>query len=513
MLLIFRSVLAVALVTPLVAQAGNEVVFVGTSMGGTADPHYFVWSGTGAVSGPHLSSYTDNVNDAAWSDQGRNLFVSQTLMHRISHATWNGTSASWSTFWQGRGPCFGVGLDVPRKLLWTMSGPPGSGSHINYQLYCIDNDPASATYGTTLGQTTTLGGYRERWELSPVGNLAIVPDALLGIIQLIDTDPASPTFLQSIAWKAVQPGVTFAIGTDCAISIDEQYAYVVFSGVASGQTLGGGMAVLHIPTMSWLDFDPAPGQQHFPMPLPTPNRMDLAIDRSFAVVGCGGASATGIPGGVVRIDFDYVNPTLSSSMQYVPAAGMANAPSVSPISDRVVSSLPGWAVIVDANTGALLHNASLPGSANIYTTAWQDSSPTATYLGFGSGCPGTLGTPTLLAAAGSRPALGSTFTARIGNLPNNVALLTMGFSDQWSGGQPLPFDLGLYGMPGCWQLVDPMATVFLAGGGNVATWSWNVPASQSFFGTRFYQQAFVLDGPANGLGLTVSNGGAGMLGF
>jgi len=512
---LFPLVVAALTACSLSAQAGNEVIFVGTSLGGSTDPHYFAESGTGSASGPQYSTFTDNVTDAVWANQGRDLFVAEGLMNRIAHAAWNGSSATWSTLWSAPGACYGLGLDRDRQRLWTLSGATGG----TRELYCIDIDASSATYGTVLAQTATLsGGVLERWELSRHGNYAMVPDTLLGSVQVIDTDPSSPTFLQSLGSVFAATGLSIAIGSDAAVSLDEQYGYVCYAGITTSQTPGGGIAVLHIPTLTWLDFDSAPGQQHFQIPLPVPNFMDLSLDRSFAVV-----SGQGGPGWAARIDFDYITPSNSTFTEYLPGQGLlpnGNGISLSPISDRVAVtatavnlSAPSQLLILDATSGALLHNITLTGLWNVYTTAWQDSSPTATYTAFGAGCSGTLGVPGLAAAAGSRPALGSTFTAEVTNVTNHAALLATGFSITSAGGLPLPLDLGSFGMNGCFLRVDPIAVSFLAGAANVATWTWPVPSAPSFFGLTFYQQAFVLDGAANSAGLTASNGAAAVLGF
>ena len=68
-------------------------------------------------------------------------------------------------------------------------------------------------------------------------------------------------------------------------------------------------------------------------------------------------------------------------------------------------------------------------------------------------------------------------------------------------------------MPSCFQLADPVAMQFLSGASNTANWTWDIPASEVWFGRPFYQQAYAVDPTANSAGLTTSNGGAGVLGF
>lgn len=502
---------SVAAVTVL-AQAGNEVVFVGTSLAGSTDPHHFVESGTGSSSGGS-TSFTDNVTDAVWNDTGRNLYVASSLQSRVSRGEWDGASATWSTLYNAPGSCYGLGLDAQRERLWVLT----SGS-----LHCIDVDVDGPGYGTLITQSAPLSGTRERWELSPPGNLAAVPSAFIasGLFEIVDTDPNSPTFTQVVV-STVVPGLSgFMIASDVAISVDEQFAYLVYTGV-SGSSVVGGLAVLHIPSVTWLDFDNAQiGTQPLVINQAVPNRMDLALDMTFAVV-----SGQGGGGWAIRIDFDYNNPPNTAITEFLAGQGLlpnCNAASLSPDFQRLAvtatpvnQSSPSNLVIIDVNTGALLQNVTLTPAWNAYTTAWQDGSPTATYEQYGSGCPGTLGVPELDATAGSRPALGTTFSATISNLPIDLAIMATGFSNTLNSGtsQPLPFDLGGVGMPGCFQIADPVAIQFLIGSSGSADWSWDIPSSEVWFGLPFYQQAYVLDAPANTLGLTVSNGGAGVLGF
>jgi len=497
----------------LAAQTGNEIVFAATSQGGSTDPHHFVQSAAGTSTGGG-NIHTDNVTDAVWNDTGRNLYVSQSLQNQVSHATWNGSSATWSSLWSGPGSCYGLGLDRARQRLWVLSGPSTS----TRELHCLDVEPSSPGYGSLIAQTSSLSGaLRERWELSPSGNLAAVPHAFLtsGPLQIVDTDPGSPTFLQ-IVLSTFVPGASsigFAFASDCAISADDQFAYVLYSGIA-GSVVTGALAVLHIPTITWLDFDPAPGHQDMTMPLAVPNVMDLALDGSFMVM-----SGQGGNGWAMRIDFDYVTPENSTRTEFLSGQGLlpdCNGVSLSPGLNRVaVTAVSSTArlVIIDVNTGLMLQNVAISPGGTFRTTSWQDASPAATYTPFGSGCPGSLGVPTFAPTPGSRPTLGSTLSMTIGNLPANIAIVATGLSNTMSNGLPLPMDLGSVGMPGCLLLIDPQATEFVVGSGNTATWTWQIPSAEIWFGTPFYQQVFVLDAAANPLGLTVSNAGLGQLGY
>lgn len=494
---------AIAAIVPLAAlhaQAGNEVVFVGSSVGGVLDPHWFVESGTGLL---YPGTGTDNVTDAVWADTGRNLYVALSLQANVLRAQWNGSAASWQVFAAAPGSCYGLGLDAPRKRLWVLTGTTGS----TRELHCFDADPASPGYGAPLVQTTVLSGVlRERWELSPSGNLAVVPSVLLGGVTIVDTDPNSPTFLQAIVSLPVPgaSGAGIAVATAAAVRSDDQYAHVLWTGVAGV----AGIAVLHVPTQTWLDFDPAPGHQDMALgPAQIPNGMALSLAGSFAVV-----SAQGGSGAVVRVDFDYTTPANTTVTPLGAGVNLTSCDNVSlsPENARaaVTATSPVRLVILDVLTGAPIHNLTLTNGSGPSTTAWQDASPTATFTPYGTGCAGTLGVPTWAAAPGSRPALGSTFTAVAGNLPFGIAVAQIGFT-----GTPGGVSLGFLGMPSCSIYPTPIVSLALVGAGSTASWALPIPNTQGLFGAELHSQAFPLDPAATAFGFTASNAALGVLGY
>ncbi|HZT55452.1 MAG TPA: hypothetical protein VFA35_04435, partial [Burkholderiaceae bacterium] len=200
--------------------------------------------------------------------------------------------------------------------------------------------------------------------------------------------------------------------------------------------------------------------------------------------------------------------------QYLPGSGLlagCNGVSLSADGRRLaVTSTAPSLLLIDVRTGALLQNIALPGASNIYTTAWQDLRPGAVYAPYGAGCAGSLGVPTLGAAA--PPALGTFFQANVGNLPGGVAFMVTGFSATANGPTPLPLDLGPLGMPGCSLLAEAALTTLLLGG-TTATWQLAIPNDPTYLGFTFYNQGFALDPPANALGLTVSNGAHAVIGI
>lgn len=503
------SLLALLFAIPLFGQQGNELVFVGTSMSGAADPYFLVAADTGALVETGIRSETDNARGAVWADQGGNLYVPRApgvtpggSGPSISRASWNGAATTWSTLHPTPGLCYGLGLDAVRQRLWVLTGPAAS----SRELRCVDADPNSPGYGTMLAQTSVLtGAPRERWQLSPSGNYAAVAHTFLsvqGCLDLIDLDPASPTYLQKVAAVIAGGGTSIA----CAVSGNDQYAFLLCSPTA--------LVVVHIPTATVLDFDPAtPGQQNFVVPLGTPTSMVLATDGAFAVL-----SGLGSGGWAGRIDFDYTTPSNTTFTRYSAAAlPSCYGVSLSPDETRVAlttTSTGGCTLrILEVATGNLVHSTALPTATGVTFTAWQSGSQFATYSSFGSGCPGSLGTPTLAAVPGATPVLGSTFALAIDPMPQGLAMVAFGLSATTVNGLPLPLELGVLGMPNCSLLVAPDAAVLVVGAGSNGIWTWTVPAAPVHFGLRFYNQAFVVDAAANAAGIVVSNAGAGQVGF
>ena len=143
---------------------------------------------------------------------------------------------------------------------------------------------------------------------------------------------------------------------------------------------------------------------------------------------------------------------------------------------------------------------------------WEfDLGPSPSFTQYGSGCVGSRGIPHLQAQTNSVPRTGTTFSARVANLPWNApTFLLFGLSNTTSSGLPLPFDLGIAGAPGCTLLAsidDIQAMTNVLG---TAVWSLAVPTLP---GAQFYVQAVAFEPAANALGVVLSNGGHGTLGF
>jgi len=149
-------------------------------------------------------------------------------------------------------------------------------------------------------------------------------------------------------------------------------------------------------------------------------------------------------------------------------------------------------------------------SDSLNTTTGRVGTGYATVLGFlGSGGGGT--TPDL---SGTAPDIGKPCRLTLEKAAaKSVAILLLGTSDQKWGFFSLPLDLTPLGANGCKLLasIDGLLAfpTGASGEGSVDLW---VPFDASLIGGKFFAQAFVVDVPANRLGLVFSNGVAGLIG-
>jgi hypothetical protein len=135
------------------------------------------------------------------------------------------------------------------------------------------------------------------------------------------------------------------------------------------------------------------------------------------------------------------------------------------------------------------------------------------YTSFGSGCSGPASAPELNWIG--TPFVGATYDLHLQRGPaNGATILVFGTSDSGFLGYALPYALAPHGAPGCAVLAAPLVTLFvLADSSGRAQVQGHVPNDPAFAGQAIYSQWFCLDAGANALGLTVSNGGAGIVGL
>lgn len=133
----------------------------------------------------------------------------------------------------------------------------------------------------------------------------------------------------------------------------------------------------------------------------------------------------------------------------------------------------------------------------------------AAFVPFGTGCPGSGGTPTLAAEQGSLPWLGATFVVRLTNVGTNplvhLPLVFLGDSNTQWGSLSLPLDLTFFGMPGCMLYTNVVATFVLTNSSGSATWSVPIPNAPALLGAALYTQGGATSPGTNPAGVITSN--------
>jgi len=147
----------------------------------------------------------------------------------------------------------------------------------------------------------------------------------------------------------------------------------------------------------------------------------------------------------------------------------------------------------------------IDGSPGLSTVARVG--PTCTYVSFAHGCAGSL--PATRLVPRDTPRIGRTLEVTLFDLPQDIAVLAFG----WQQAPAPGVDLAFLGMPGCNLNVSLDAIVALAGVNQQAKWQLPIPNSPLWIGTRFYNQALVLDpGAGNGFGAVLSDAAEAVIG-
>ncbi len=178
-------------------------------------------------------------------------------------------------------------------------------------------------------------------------------------------------------------------------------------------------------------------------------------------------------------------------------------PAITPQRTSLIEILgQGW------RDAALATVSGLPLCPLYYSGVWaircctEDAFPSI-YQTFGPGCPGSLGTAQLLAAA--PPRLGQTLIVNVTNVPAQLGLMLTGESNTVFGGSPLPLEVTTLGMTGCLLRVSPDVLDAVFTFGPTASWSVAIPSQPNLLGYRLYQQAFVFDPGLNPFGGSLSD--------
>lgn len=128
----------------------------------------------------------------------------------------------------------------------------------------------------------------------------------------------------------------------------------------------------------------------------------------------------------------------------------------------------------------------------------EDAFP-ATYATFAPGCPSSLGVSQLIPA--TLPRIGTNMLVIVNNLPANLALMLMGFTN----GPPFPVDMTFLGMDTCLLRVSLEFSYAVAGGGGTAVHTLVLPLDYSLLGLVLHQQAFVFAPGWNAFGGVLSD--------
>lgn len=218
-------------------------------------------------------------------------------------------------------------------------------------------------------------------------------------------------------------------------------------------------------------------------------------------------------GTVVEWPNDRTPPPLPPGVSYVAvAAGYQHA-----LARRSDGQLVAWGCPLIGNTG---HNGCavptlVPGTSYLsaeggdYRTV-AIAGPESTYVTFANGCAGSRRATRLIPR--DTPQIGKTLDLHLLDLPRDLAFVLFGFSDAAVGGVPLPISLAPIGMPGCAARVSPDHVVLVGGSNGSATLPIPIPHSVGLRGLRFFNQAFVIDPPANALGAVASDAAAARIG-
>jgi hypothetical protein len=146
------------------------------------------------------------------------------------------------------------------------------------------------------------------------------------------------------------------------------------------------------------------------------------------------------------------------------------------------------------------------------TWEYGPSDPAA-FSSFGTGCPGSAGTPAISALPGRGPWIADSLALELTRIPaGTVALGLVGVSKTRWGPIVLPLGLAGAGMPGCVLHVSGELLLPWPVSGATGTLVVPIPNERALVGAGFHAQAFVYDPQVNVAGVTASNAGEGRIG-
>ncbi|MCR9248345.1 MAG: hypothetical protein NXI31_25230 [bacterium] len=153
------------------------------------------------------------------------------------------------------------------------------------------------------------------------------------------------------------------------------------------------------------------------------------------------------------------------------------------------------------------------GTCNSQTNAelWEAGLPVFwRWSPYGSGCIGSQGTPQLTVKNGSSAIIGQTLQLEISNVPTfgpfASAFGVLGINRSLFLGQPIPFDLGFFQLPGClaWTSSDFSFAASLPVNG-ISTWDFPLANTGLLLGFELNLQGICFESPAYSRWASVSN--------
>jgi len=158
----------------------------------------------------------------------------------------------------------------------------------------------------------------------------------------------------------------------------------------------------------------------------------------------------------------------------------------------------GHALELDRATGrVVLFGGSSTQTGMSFGDTWEYFNLTpAHFEPLGPGCAGSAGVPVLQPVEQSRPWIGEVFELDLRPIPSSglaTPFVLLGASNELWGGVPLPLELGLIGMPGCWLQVSIDVSLPLPNHGGWTGLPLAIPFDYRLLGAGIFAQAFVLD--------------------
>ena len=363
---------SLSLVSIAQAQGSGEAIFLGCSIGGSADPWWLVDPVTGTLIESGGEVATNNCSGASFANGGTELLVLSSIDSSLYVGTPAGPGVSFASLTSFVGNPYGLVVDPWHQSYLAMVNT-GSG----FALQVVDGNPNHSTYGQVVaGSGPQLGlGLIERWNLSPSGRIAVAVPALFGgTLAIFDTDPNSGGYMTATSTSPTTGTPGIAIGTALAISEDDAMATVVLGGIY--ETM---LVRYDLNAGAWVDADPSlPGMQHITIPIGIGQGIQLLPGSGGAIVcGRGHSSQYGWMG---RVDFGAA-PDQWSFTEFGVGLNLfddASALSLSPDAAHsfVAATGPPRGLVVDNQTGAVLHSIPLPGAAGSVTVSSWRSAPT-----------------------------------------------------------------------------------------------------------------------------------------